>query len=89
MQHVTKQKRDGPFCGYRNIQMLVSYMQGAKATGHDMFSERLPGILDLQDLIEAAWDGGICENSKYETGGIRGTRKWIGTPEVSHVMASQ
>lgn len=40
-------------------------------------------MLDLQELIESAWDRGINTTGKVETGGIRGTRKYIGTPEVS------
>lgn len=80
--HIFKRPKEGGFCGYRNIQMLVSYIQGAKAQGHDCFPLRTPGILALQDLIEQAWDKGINEVSRIQTGGIRGTRKYIGTPEV-------
>ncbi|KAL8976058.1 MAG: hypothetical protein Q9177_006925, partial [Variospora cf. flavescens] len=36
----------------------------------------------LQELIESAWDRGINAVGKVETGGIRGTRKYIGTPET-------
>lgn len=81
--HIGKTPREGGFCGYRNIQMLVSYIQGAKAQGYDEFSGRTPGILKLQDLIERAWDKGINEIGRQQTGGIRDTRKYIGTPEVS------
>ncbi len=33
-------------------------------------------------MIESAWDKGINDTGRIETGGIRGTRKYIGTPEV-------
>ncbi|KAL6708231.1 hypothetical protein ACN47E_003415 [Coniothyrium glycines] len=80
--HIGKTPNEGGFCGYRNIQMLLSYIQGAKAQGHEEFPGRTPGILRLQDLIETAWDQGINHIGRLQTGGIRGTRKYIGTPEA-------
>jgi hypothetical protein len=90
VQHVHKGTNPGQFCGYRNIQMLVSFIQGTKARGHERFGTELPGILQIQDLIEEAWDGDSQNLGKQETGGIRNTRKWIGTPEVCnhHVRRS-
>ncbi|KAK8247655.1 peptidase family C78-domain-containing protein, partial [Phyllosticta capitalensis] len=85
---ITKRQNEGGFCGYRNTQMLVSYIQGSKAQGHDRFGPRTPGILALQDLIEEAWDKGINPVSRIQTGGIRGTRKYIGTPEVEALLRS-
>jgi hypothetical protein len=80
--HIGKTPKEGGFCGYRNIQMLISYIQGARAQGHEEFPGRTTGILKLQDLIEKAWDKGINEIGRQQTGGIRNTRKYIGTPEV-------
>jgi hypothetical protein len=80
--HVGKTPREGGFCGYRNIQMLLSYIQGARAQGHEEFPGRTPGILKVQELIEGAWDKGINHIGRIQTGGIRDTRKYIGTPEV-------
>ncbi|KAK7539083.1 peptidase family C78-domain-containing protein [Phyllosticta citricarpa] len=85
---ITKRQNEGGFCGYRNTQMLVSYIQGSKAQGHDKFGSRTPGILLLQDMIEEAWDKGINTVSRTQTGGIRGTRKYIGTPEVEALLRS-
>ena len=83
--HICKLRREGGFCGYRNIQMLASYMCGVDgAVGSEAFGGEIPGILRLQDLIEHAWDRGFNANGRVETGGIRGTRKYIGTPEVRH-----
>lgn len=89
--------REGGFCGYRNIQMLVSYLVKTQAqakakakengngdrNGPEYFKEGVPSILQLQDLIERAWDLGFNSTGRTETGGIKGTRKFIGTPEVS------
>ncbi|KAH3906949.1 hypothetical protein HBI56_113240 [Parastagonospora nodorum] len=86
--HVGKTPREGGFCGYRNIQMLLSYIQGAKAQGHEEFPGRTPGILNLQELIESAWDKGINTIGRVQTGGIRGTRKYIGTPEAQAFFLS-
>jgi hypothetical protein len=82
VQYITKTKREGSFCGYRNIQMLISYILGSKTKGMEFFSEGIPSILELQDLIEEAWDRGFNSEGRVETGGIRRTRKHIGTPEV-------
>ena len=87
--HVVKMAKEGGFCGYRNIQMLISYIRDARSQGYERFPGRLPSILDLQNLIENAWDRGYNKQGRIETGGIRGTRKYIGTPEVrngSHLV---
>ena len=80
--HIVKMPKEGSFCGYRNIQMLIRYIQQSKAEGCNAFGEATPGIFRLQDIIEEAWAKGINAEGKVETGGIRGTRKYIGTPEV-------
>lgn len=82
VQHVFKLPREGGFCGYRNIQMMISFVQATRAQGFEKFPGEIPSILRLQDLIEMAWDKGINSAGRIETGGIRGTRKYIGTPEV-------
>ncbi|KAL8764579.1 MAG: hypothetical protein Q9209_007967 [Squamulea sp. 1 TL-2023] len=82
VQHVFKLAKEGGFCGYRNIQMMISYVQAAQSRGHEFFPGRIPSVLDLQELIESAWDRGINTTGKVETGGILGTRKYIGTPET-------
>ncbi|OJJ41297.1 hypothetical protein ASPWEDRAFT_34819 [Aspergillus wentii DTO 134E9] len=88
VSHIFKMPREGGFCGYRNIQMLVSYIQGSQSTGHEQFSGKLPTILELQDMIEKAWDMGFNSVGRVETGGIRGTRKFIGTPEAQALFTS-
>ena len=72
------------FCGFRNTQMMVSYIQNAKHPAHTLFPDQIPGVLDLQDWIEDAWNEGINWYAKYEFGGLKGTRKWIGTLEVGY-----
>lgn len=86
VRQIFKMPREGGFCGYRNIQMLVSYIQQSQSLGHDHFPESTPTILTLQDMIEQAWDMGFNSTGRIETGGIRGTRKYIGTPEVRTVI---
>ncbi|PGG99870.1 hypothetical protein GX51_06081 [Blastomyces parvus] len=87
-RHVFKMPKEGGFCGYRNIQMLVSYIQEARADGYEQFPGRLPTILRLQDLIEQAWDLGFNSTAQIETGGIKGTRKYIGTSEAQALFLS-
>ncbi|KAL1877107.1 hypothetical protein VTK73DRAFT_8844 [Phialemonium thermophilum] len=82
VHHVSKLKREGGFCGYRNIQMMASFINGTRSPGHHHFKKKIPSIFQIQDMIEAAWDAGINAQGRVETGGIRGTRKYIGTPEA-------
>ncbi|KAF1985995.1 DUF1671-domain-containing protein [Aulographum hederae CBS 113979] len=86
--HVCKLPNEGGFCGYRNLQMLISYVQGSKAPGYRNFPGRTPGILKIQDWIEEGWDKGFNTSGRVETGGIRGTRKFIGTPEAQAFCAN-
>ncbi|KAK1997071.1 peptidase family C78 [Colletotrichum falcatum] len=88
VQHVSKLKKEGGFCGYRNIQMMVSYIIGVNAHGKDAFRGRLPTIFEIQEFIERAWDLGINSQGRLETGGIKGTRKYIGTPEAQALFVS-
>jgi zinc finger-containing ubiquitin peptidase 1 len=72
----------GGFCGYRNIQMLVSYIIDTQGHGAQHFNGQLPSVFQIQEYIENAWDSGINSHGRVETGGVKGTRKYIGTPEV-------
>lgn len=63
--------------------MLLSYIIDSNMPGSEHFMGQIPSIFDIQDAIESAWKKGIKEEGFIETGGIRGTRKFIGTPEVS------
>lgn len=87
-QHVSKLRREGSFCGYRNIQMLISYIMASGLPGAHLFGDEFPSILQIQDLIEDAWDSGYNAQGRTETGGIRGTRKYIGTPEAQALFCS-
>lgn len=87
VQHVSKLRREGGFCGYRNIQMMCSYILATSYTGtHNNFGGEIPSIFDIQEFIEAAWDRGINKQGRVETGGVRGTRKYIGTPEAQAML---
>lgn len=87
VQHVSKLRLEGGFCGYRNIQMMSSYIMGTGFTGtHNNFNGKLPSVFDIQEFIEAAWDRGINQQGRVETGGVRGTRKYIGTPEAQAML---
>ncbi|KAI1339015.1 peptidase family C78-domain-containing protein [Xylariaceae sp. FL0016] len=82
VQHISKLRREGGFCGYRNIQMMSSYIVGAGAPGSEVLHSKIPSIFRIQDHIESAWDKGINAAGRTETGGVKGTRKYIGTPEA-------
>ncbi|KAL7918182.1 cupin-like domain-containing protein [Trichoderma austrokoningii] len=78
----------GGFCGYRNIQVLAAHIIGTQTTGWQQFGDDIPSIFQIQDLIETAWDRGYNVRGRIETGGIRGTRKYIGTPEAQALFRS-
>lgn len=63
--------------------MMCSYIIKLKSQGHEHFGVKVPSIFAIQNMIEHAWDLGINATGRIETGGIRGSRKYIGTPEVS------
>ena len=85
----TKGKDEGNhFCGYHNIQMLVSYFLASREQGLEEFAGAIPTIAEIQDMIEEAWDQGFNESGRVQTGGIKGSRKHIGTPEVCAINHS-
>ncbi|OJJ48773.1 hypothetical protein ASPZODRAFT_129076 [Penicilliopsis zonata CBS 506.65] len=88
VHQILKIPREGGFCGYRNIQMLISFLLGSTINGNQSFSSGLPTIFEIQDIIEKAWDMGFNTTGRIETGGIRGTRKYIGTPEAQAFFQS-
>ncbi|KAI1367389.1 peptidase family C78-domain-containing protein [Xylaria arbuscula] len=88
VQHISKLRGEGGFCGYRNIQMLSSYIVGAHVVGAEILGDRIPSIFRVQDYIESAWDMGINASGRIETGGVKGTRKYIGTPEAQAMFLS-
>ncbi|KAJ6179133.1 hypothetical protein N7519_009594 [Penicillium mononematosum] len=88
VRHICKMRREGGFCGYRNIQMMVSWLKKSGGFGHEHFPNKGPTILELQDMIESAWDMGFNSSGRVETGGIKDTRKFIGTPEAQALFMS-
>jgi hypothetical protein len=68
--------------------MLASYII-LKDGEKPIFGTCIPTIFDIQNLIEQAWDKGYSPRGRIETGGIRGTRKYIGTPEVGRTSLSK
>lgn len=74
------------FCGYRNIQMLLSGVPPDFLSDLPTYQEL--SVLHLQDLIEKAWDRGFNSHGRVQTGGIRGTRKHIGTSEAEALALS-
>ncbi|QIW99588.1 hypothetical protein AMS68_005106 [Peltaster fructicola] len=76
-KHIHRIRCDGNFCGYWNIQMLLSHVLTTTNP-----QRGLPTVLQIQDEIEKAWSNNICAYGRVETGGVFNTRKWIGTHEA-------
>ncbi|KAF1985128.1 DUF1671-domain-containing protein [Aulographum hederae CBS 113979] len=86
VQYVSRSHREGPyFCGYRSIQMLVSYARDTGLSGNQHF-EGMPTITDLQELVEKSWDHGISSADRECVGPVYGTRKWVGTAEARTIF---
>ena len=62
--------------------MLVGYAHAVSLLRGEVFKGGIASIWEIQDAVERAWDRGFNEKGRVQTGGIRGTRKHIGTPEV-------
>ncbi|GAB7356522.1 hypothetical protein MBLNU459_g7268t2 [Dothideomycetes sp. NU459] len=71
------------FCGYRNIQMQLRSLAPASVKSDSNYP-----ILEVQGLIEKAWDSGFNTVARVETGGILDTRKHIGTAEAQALLRS-
>jgi len=83
VRYIGKIKGEGNhFCGYRNIQMLMTYLMDVRPDPLPRLKGRIPSVLGIQDMIEDGWARGMNAYGLIQTGGIRGTRKHIGTPEV-------
>ena len=86
VQYLHKIKGEGNnFCGYRNMQMLINYLINAGLPGGDFFAGGIPSVLELQDRVEEAWAKGFNAHGRIQTGGVAGTRKHVGTPEVRNL----
>lgn len=77
-RHIRKLYCEGNFCGYWNVQVLMTYVQHMMPSG----PQEIPNVIQIQKTIEKAWDQGILSFGRTETGGILDTRKWIGTQEA-------
>lgn len=90
-------------CGYRNAQMLLSSIRhssayrdlllsrsgAAPSQSDDRTMAGLPGIKEMQEVIEKAWKEGFDPDGAAHFGGkLVGKRKWIGTTEVYVLMTS-
>lgn len=85
VQHIHNLKGQGGFCGYRNVQMQMSYIQLANVKAAGVLPKHAPTVIEMQDWIERAWDEGINDIGRAEVGVLKGTRKWIGTSEASAI----
>ncbi|KAH9558357.1 hypothetical protein CY35_06G004700 [Sphagnum magellanicum] len=79
-------------CGWRNIQMMSSYL----LEGDDEIREALfggvgfvPDIFALQQWLEIAWAKGFdSQGAEHFSWKIVGTHKWIGTTECAALLRS-
>ncbi|KAG0273783.1 hypothetical protein BGZ95_010399 [Linnemannia exigua] len=82
-------------CGYRNIQMMLSYVVGqtepaaTTASTSATADNNIPTIPELQRQLEYAWTTGFDEQGAGQLGHkVKDTQKWIGTTEAWSVLSS-
>ncbi|KAK3831861.1 MAG: peptidase family C78-domain-containing protein [Linnemannia gamsii] len=82
-------------CGYRNIQMVLSYVVGqteptaTTSTTSATAVYNVPIIPDLQRQLEYAWTNGFDAQGAEQLGHkVKDTKKWIGTTEAWSVLSS-
>ncbi|CAO3697998.1 unnamed protein product [Rhizopus stolonifer] len=74
-------------CGYRNCQMLMSFLEKEKQDG-DYLLKQVIDISSIQLLLEKAWNEGFDPlGAKQLKNHLFKTRKWIGTTEVYTLLA--
>lgn len=71
------------FCGYRNTQM---FLLGLPPIHKECIAKTKLTIPEIQAKVEQAWSSGINAHGGIQTGGIRNTRKHIGTPEAEALL---
>ncbi|KAG0749565.1 hypothetical protein G6F57_004178 [Rhizopus arrhizus] len=75
-------------CGYRNCQMLMSFLEKEKQDG-DYLLKQVIDISSIQLLLEKAWQEAGFDplGAKQLKNHVFKTRKWIGTTEVYTLLA--
>ncbi|CAO3621145.1 unnamed protein product [Mucor fragilis] len=74
-------------CGYRNCQMLMTFLERQKQDGEPLLKNVLD-ISGIQLLIEKAWQEGFDTLGAAQLDHhVFKTRKWIGTTEVYTLLA--
>jgi len=77
-------------CGYRNFQMLLSYLYTIPLIRTVLFdgSGTIPNILTIQEALEYSWKCGFDPTGYAQMGyTVKGTKKWIGTAEVAVLLS--
>ncbi|KAF9925510.1 hypothetical protein FBU30_004729 [Linnemannia zychae] len=81
-------------CGYRNIQMMLSYVVSqvnSSLTAKDTTVPvtGIPTIPELQRQLEYAWMNGFdVQGANQLSHKVEGTKKWIGTTEAWSIFCS-
>ncbi|KAF9432524.1 hypothetical protein BGZ76_010666 [Entomortierella beljakovae] len=88
-------------CGYRNTQMMLSYVVSQPTTQKDIpqganrnsimgpVTSPIPNIKELQQQLEFAWKSGYDPTgAKQLNYKVSGTKQWIGTTEVWAILSS-
>ncbi|CAO3653251.1 unnamed protein product [Cunninghamella echinulata] len=74
-------------CGYRNTQMLMTFLQRKKQAG-DILLQQVSDISGIQIILERAWKEGFDpQGAKQLHNRVYKTRKWIGTTEVYSILS--
>lgn len=83
------QQKDKWSCGFRNLQMLLSFLLPSLKLNHSVSTGlEIPSVIELQHQMEAAWNEGFDKDgAQHYHHTIVGKTAWIGAVEVSSLLS--
>jgi len=89
LDHYSSDRGDSSWgCGYRNIQMMASFLLNHETFKKCVFAGNVPTIPSIQEWIERAWARGFDVQGHSQLGSIFNTKKMIGTTECAALFRS-
>ena len=74
-------------CGYRNCQTLFSHLISSAETKDHLRMNSVPSILQLQQILENAWNSGWDVQGAIQLNHcVLNSKIWIGTTEIAAIL---
>ena len=75
--------------GVDAARLSPNYASSSYERWSSQFFKRMPNILDIQNAITQGWQQGINADGLKKTGGLSGTRKWVGAIDTDTFFRSR